>query len=149
MHKSMATWQVKAIKNGRRPLPEERGQRPWIPEKPEGTPCHPPEASLAQAVRLLQNPPLRPMPGISNLHDQPAQRLATNGPKGSPWTDKEVALLVNLKHRNIGWPGIQVGFNPQGWAFEVSITDHPLVSSTISPTDPSTVSSKSGSSMPS
>ncbi|KAH7013165.1 hypothetical protein EDB80DRAFT_365139 [Ilyonectria destructans] len=86
MPKSMTTWQVKAIKNGRRPLPEERGQRPWIPEKPEDTPGHPPKASLAQA---------------------PAQKLAKNGPKGSPWTEKEVALLNSLKHRNIGWVCIQ------------------------------------------
>lgn len=116
MPKSMKTWQVEAIKNGRRPLPEEPGQRPWIPEKPEDAPCHPPGASLAQAiaaVRLLQSSPLHPVPDIANLHDQPAPKLATNGSKGSPWTDQEVALLVNLKRQNVGWVRIQVSFNPQ------------------------------------
>ncbi|KAF7546921.1 hypothetical protein G7Z17_g8098 [Cylindrodendrum hubeiense] len=86
MSRSMKSWQAKAIKNGRQPLPERPGQRPWLPIEPERSSSPPPEASLAE---------------------KPVQKLAANGAKGSAWTDEEVDLLSDLKRRNLSWLEIQ------------------------------------------
>ncbi|KAH7161691.1 hypothetical protein EDB81DRAFT_944321 [Dactylonectria macrodidyma] len=82
---TMKKWQQIAIDNGRQPLPEAPGRRPWMASQPT------PRQNTVTELPFME----RSMPKFSD------------SAKGKNWTPEEVKLLVSLRTQDVGWEEIQ------------------------------------------
>ncbi|KAH7129932.1 hypothetical protein B0J13DRAFT_678972 [Dactylonectria estremocensis] len=122
---TMKKWQQIAIDNGRQPLPEAPGRRPWMATQP---------ASIQSAA------PERPFVGRS------IPKFSESA-KGKNWTSEEVNLLVSLRTHDVGWEeikrcfpnrpidGIKQKWFKQGQLARRAASDQRTVNDTKTPTN--------------
>ncbi|KAF4967659.1 hypothetical protein FSARC_4818 [Fusarium sarcochroum] len=101
-------WQRQALQNGRTPLPEAPGDRPWLQ-----TPSNPPPSSSYASASVVSS---SPGPGSGNQASASGTNAGqASSPTSAPqtyrfWTEEEMRRLITIRNGGAGWPDIFAAF---------------------------------------
>ncbi|KAJ4258750.1 hypothetical protein NW762_007837 [Fusarium torreyae] len=119
-------WQRKALQSGRNPLPESRGDRPWLNQTPSN-PRPPPSSSQPGQPSNASTSFASSFSGTGSFSssqgpDNHSRASGTNAGQASSssntivpqtyrfWTEEEMRRLITIRNGGAGWPDIFAAF---------------------------------------
>ncbi|KAF5626027.1 hypothetical protein F52700_8742 [Fusarium sp. NRRL 52700] len=102
---ALKPWQVRALANGRTPLPESPGCRPWLQDSSTQDASEPSQQAIVTTASSSSSFPSTPEAALSR-----SQAATDSNQSYKFWDKNEVKRLVELKREGKSWKDISEHF---------------------------------------